>query len=259
MKVLIAVPTYKRPYILEKRAWYFLKDLKNADVRVFCDEDEEMYYEQVAGDRVVVGAKQGKPDGLISQLNFIGEYARNNGYDIVWKVDDKLTLHKGGVKKKDIVPYIDEYILKIVDKFKEGADAIGTCKAREYLHSDKSGFQPRYKPFDASYFLKSEYLSLDTNVFSMDELQVYFKLATEDHLDVWTCFDMYIDNPMGKFEGGLQMFDRLEESKNCLEILTSKYPEIRMKQSRSETSIDVGWNIDYSFYRDKFKKHFTNL
>ena len=73
MKILIAVPTYKRPYVLEKRAWYFLKDLKNADVKIFCDEDEEIYYEQVAGDHVVAGAKQGRPNGLIAQLNYIGK------------------------------------------------------------------------------------------------------------------------------------------------------------------------------------------
>ncbi len=254
MKVLVAVPTYKRPYILEKRAWSFLKDITEADVKIFCDPDEVMYYEQVVGDKYVEGAKQGKPDGLIKQINFIGKYARDNNYDIVWKVDDKLTMHRGSVRKKDIAKYVNQYIKTIVQKFKEGADAIGTCKAREYLHSKKQGFQLRYKPFDASYFIRSEYIDIDEEVFSMDELQFYFKLAVMGKHKIYTCFDMYIDNPMGKFGGGLQMFDRLKESQASWDKLVSTYPEIKEKKNIKDTDIDIGWRIDYSYYRDLYKQ-----
>jgi len=260
MKILAAVPTYKRPYIFEKRAWYYLKNLKNCDVKVFCDKKEYKYYKQVAGDCVVVGADQGKPNGLISQLNFIGNYAVKNNYDVVWKVDDKLTLHKSSIKKKDIVRHIDQYLVSIKKQFNLGADAIGTCKAREYLHSSKKGFSPRYKPFDASYFVRSNYLSLDEKVFSMDELQLYLKLAVLNKLNVFTCYEIYIDNPMGKYKGGLQLFDRLKESKASISQLFKTYPEIKYKDSRSETNIDIGLAIDYIYYRNIYKNHFlTNL
>lgn len=253
MKILVAVPTYKRPYILEKRAWHFLKDLKNADVRIFCDEDEEMYYEQVAGDQVVVGAKQGRPNGLIAQLNFIGEYARKHNYDIVWKVDDKQMMQKGGVRKHKIAPHVDQYLLNIKQKFEEGADAIGTCKAMEYLHSDKKGYKPRYNPFSASYFVKSEHLVLDEKIFSMDELQMFLHLAVKRATNVYTSYEMYIDCPMGKFDGGLQMFDRLAESEKCLEYLMEKYPEIKPKYS-NKGNIDIGNRLDLKHYRELYKK-----
>ena len=253
MKILIAVPTYKRPYVLEKRAWYFLKDLKNADVKIFCDEDEEIYYEQVAGDHVVAGAKQGRPNGLIAQLNYIGKYAVDNGYDIVWKVDDKQMMHKGGVRKKDIGPQVDEYLLNIIDKFKEGADAIGTSKAMEYLHSDKGGYKPRYTPFSASYFVRAEHLVLDEEIFSMDELQMYLHLAVKGSTNVYTSYEMYIDCPMGKFDGGLQMFNRLEESEKCLDYIMKKYPEIKPKEN-GKGNIDIGNRLDIKHYRDLYKK-----
>lgn len=259
MNILVAVPTYRRPYVLEKRAWYFLKDLQNCDVKIFCDKKEYIYYEQVAGkDNVVIGADQGKPDGLIKQINFIGEYARQNKYDIVWKVDDKLSIHKKGISKKDIVKHVDQYLVKISDKFKQGADAIGTCKAREYIYSSKEGFVRRYKPFDASYFVKSEYLKLDTKIFSMDELQLYFLLAVTGKHNVYTCYDMYIDNPMGKYSGGLQLFDRLKESKASWDRLLEKYPYIKEKQNTKSSDIDIGWRIDYNYYKNLYKNGIKN-
>ena len=230
-----------------------MKDLKSCDVRVFCDKDEYMYYEQVAGDRAVIGADQGKPDGLIQQLNFIKEYAIEHKYDVIWKIDDKCELRKGNVSKKDIVPYIEKYVEEIKQKFKEGADAIGTCKSTEYRFAQQEGFIKRIRPFDASYFIKTELFGLDPEVFSMDELQVYFKLAVLGRTNVYTAMSLYIDNPMGKHKGGLQSFDRLKESKKSWLKLVSTYTHIKEKKNIKSTDIDIGWRIDYSYYRELYK------
>ena len=91
----------------------------------------------------------------------------------------------------------------------------------------------------------------------MDELQFYFKLAVNGNHNVYTCFDMYIDNPMGKFGGGLQMFDRLKESQGSWDRLVETYPEIKEKKNIKESDIDIGWRIDYSYYRQlNISSHF---
>ena len=100
---------------------------------------------------------------------------------------------------------------------------------------------------------RSKHLVLDEEIFSMDELQMYLHLAVKGATNVYTSYEMYIDCPMGKFDGGLQMFDRLAESEKCLDYIMKKYPEIKPKYS-NKGNIDIGNRLDFKYYRDLYKK-----
>lgn len=249
MKVLLAIPSYKRPYILEKRTWSWACKLQKCDVKIFCDSKEYIYYSQVAGkENVVKGARQGDSDGLIQQLNFIGQYAIDNGYDIVWKVDDDMLMKKDKHKKESIPSAVDVMISNIIDLFRSGADVVQVSKPIEYRYSDKEGYKKRRVPFAGTYFTKPSLMKYDTRVFALDEIQLYLHCIDQKQSSFYTCHDMYFDSPIGKYEGGLQMFDR--KHLMSYTYLKEKYPEIDWKES-DKSQIDIGNNIDYSAYKKK--------
>ncbi len=59
MKMLVAIPSYNRPYNIEKRTGYWIKEIKNADVKVFVCPSQYLYYSQVIPqDMLIKGAEQ---------------------------------------------------------------------------------------------------------------------------------------------------------------------------------------------------------
>ena len=253
MKVLIAVPTYKRPYVLKKRVLYWLNEITEADVKVFCCKSEQIYYEQVCGGMTEVGATQSGSDGLIKQLMFIQKYAVDNGYDIVWKVDDKMRFKKQGVKMHDSSTYINKLIKTVKQRFKKNKDLdlVTVCKPLDYRYSkEKTGFKKRNTVCAGNYFVRSKRMMFNKNVFALDELQLYLHLTSTGTKTMETCFDMYMDNPMGQFQGGLQFFDRLKLSQETYKYLVKQYPLLKLKENdNAKQSIDIGNLIDYSAYK----------
>jgi hypothetical protein len=215
MKMLIAIPSYNRPYNIEKRIGHWIKNVKNADIRVFVCPNQYLYYSQVIPqDMLIKGAIQGGKEGFINQLLFIKQYAQDHNYDVVFKCDDDMTFTKSKAKKHQHGELIDEAILEF--KFTLSSDptinAISFSQPMEYLYSEKKGFKKRKKAFSGAYGLMQDALC-------------------------------------GTNEGGLQSIDRDMLGRETYENCVKYYPNVVPKDDTKHKFFD----IDYSYYKKNSK------
>jgi len=254
MKILIAIPSYNRPYRIEKTTGHWIKEIKNADVRVFvCPSQYPYYIQTLPSEMVVKGAVQGIDSGYIDQLIQIREYAKENGYDAIWKVDDDMSFKKRGIKKHEIAKHTDLSILEICAKFKDDPEisAIGVSNVMDWLRSEKTGFKPRSNNFSGNYIIRTNLYSIHNDLLLHDDLILYLELKVNGHGKILTYYGLHQDAALGTNEGGLQSFDRLNMSKECYRIMQSKYyPELRLKEVDPEKcKHDIGKAINYTYYK----------
>lgn len=84
LKILIAIPTYKRAGIVTT-----IDLFEKEDSIMFVDSLELKQYKNSYPSYNIVEYKGSQ--GLTPKLNFILSYARKNGYDAIWKIDDDFT------------------------------------------------------------------------------------------------------------------------------------------------------------------------
>ena len=97
MKVLVAIPSYNRPYAIEKRTGFWLKKLKGIDYKIFVREDQFLYYNQVFDEKNIV---QINVKTFRETINEIQKYALLHNYDLVHKFDDDMSFKRLGMAKK---------------------------------------------------------------------------------------------------------------------------------------------------------------
>ena len=100
MKVLLAIPSYNRPYEIEKKCLFWLKELKDIDWKIFIRSEQYVYYSQLIPKNNLVCINV---NSFRETINAIGEYAKSNSYDLVHKIDDDMSFKKLGMsKRKDL-------------------------------------------------------------------------------------------------------------------------------------------------------------
>jgi hypothetical protein len=254
MRVLLAIPSYNRPYEIQKKIGYWIKDIFEADVKVFVCPDQLMYYENSIGSEYVLeGAKQGEPNGLTNQLIYIGNYAKENEYDLIFKCDDDMVFKANGYKKNQFAKLINNSLKEIKKRFfdQKEVSAIAISTPMDWLRSEKSGFKARNKNFAGNYIVRTALWSLKPDLYLHDDLIIWLELKVNGHGKTETYFGLYQEALLGKNGGGLQSFDRLKMSKECYEIMKRKYyPEIFLKEiDPDKMKYDIGKAIDYKFYK----------
>jgi hypothetical protein len=254
-KTLIAIASYNRPYKIEKRMGYWIKNIKNADVRVFVCPDQAMYYEQSVGsDMLIEGAKQGEKNGHPMQLEFIKNWAKENGYDYVLKCDDDMVFKANGYKKPVHAEMIDKSITTIEKRFENDPNlsAVAYCQPIEYLHSEKDGFKKRNKNFSGNYYIRVDRWHLKTHIPIFEDIFVWLELKVLGLGKCETFYGLYQDASVGDGEGGYQSFDRYTMSLKSYEDMKICYPELQLKSEeamKGKTGHDIGKRIDTSYYK----------
>lgn len=255
-KTLIAIPSYNRPYEVEKKIGYWIKDIKNADIKVFVDPNQYMYYNQVIPSEMLVeGAEQGSESGYISQMIFLQNYAKENGYEYILRCDDDMVFKANGYKKHEFAGLIDNSILEIEQRFDENKDlsAVSYCLPMEWLHSEKKGFKHRKKNFSGNCYIRTERWHFRKDLYLHDDLFTWLELQIRGYGYTETYFGLYQDAFLGKNNGGLQSFDRLKMSKECYKRSLKYYPKLTLKSEEgNEDKIkhDIGKLIDYTYYKN---------
>ena len=252
MKMLIAIPSYNRPYNIEKRTGHWIKKIKNADVKVFVCPNQYLYYSQVIPqDMLIKGAVQGEKEGFINQLLFIKKYAEDHGYDVVFKCDDDMTFTKSKAKKDQHGELIDEAILEF--KFTLSSDpsinAISFSQPMEYLYSEKKGFKKRKKAFSGAYIIRTNKWILHKDLYCYDDIFSWIELKINDQANCWTYYGLMQDALCGTNEGGLQSIDRNMLGKKTYKNCVKYYPNVVPKEDTKHKFFD----IDYSYYKKNSK------
>ena len=94
--MLVAIPSYNRPYEIDRTTAHWLHKLPPAiDWAVFVREEQVMYYEQTVQNVVPIQATTFR-----ETVNAYGDYAKEYGYDLIFRVDDDMSFKTREFSKK---------------------------------------------------------------------------------------------------------------------------------------------------------------
>ena len=249
MKALVTIPSYNRPYEIEKRTGYWLKELKQFDYRVFVEPSQVMYYEQsIPSDKIVATKDDNK---LYGQLISIGQYAIDNGYDVVTFIADDMYYTNDQYKKKEASKVVDQMMSECVKRFEEfpKLGVVAFARGMDYFYNKNQGFIRRKKPIWGSCVVRPEILlKLDPTFYTFADLFIAVECVEMGmYIETYTnCTENGVDF---KNEGGLQSFDRRKLSEITCERALKKYPECKLVRNglHGEKILD----LDVSFYITK--------
>lgn len=137
MKVLIAVPTKLRPYLIMKKkgTGYWLQHVKKYDWKVFVEPQEKRYYEQSMRefkDHLVYLPEN--DHGYSYAILQIKQYAIDNGYDLILLTEDDSQGYQSPLRKEHWIT-CEEMLDELVPLFKSIPD-MGMVG----FHTDMQGY-----------------------------------------------------------------------------------------------------------------------
>lgn len=236
MKILLAIPSYKRPYVIDKRTGYWLKQLKDVDWKIFIRSEEFLYYSQVFDSKNLVEINV---NSFRETINAISEYAIKNNYDIIHKVDDDMSFKRiGKSKKENCAEVYQELYSEILEKFKEDGSigAISVCKPMYHVMAKMRGFQRKNKAIYGNFFIKPKYMQMPEGIELFDD--IFFTLQIlKDNCSTLTYCNAYEDAICLKNQGGLQTMNRNEASKRTIEVMKKYFPEIKVGNYKDQLDV----------------------
>lgn len=239
MKLLVAIPSKGRVDTIFKRTLRWAPRL-GFDVKVFVEPQEIEAYREGARDanyqnRTNISDDMfvdiGKTDGGLSHVKgFIKHYAIDNGYDLVFRLDDDiLRFSSRGRNKPDDLMII------------EFSAMVGKCRVTFGKYPDVAavGFGYRNELFEPKewslingrlqtcYIIKPEYIADGFNCF--DDFADYLNIRKQNKVTLRYGLLGIDAADVGKNKGGLQLFDREELANQDMEKLRAIYPAIQFK------------------------------
>jgi hypothetical protein len=236
MKTLIAIPSYNRPYEIEKRTLYWVRQM-NYHWAVFVYESQAKYYRQITGRNHIVTCEDGL--GLVGKMKKVHEYAELNNYDLVLKIDDDMKFSRDGAKKTDAAQVCTDYLDEVIPLFNEEVGLINVAKPMSYRYGPKEGFKIRKSPIYGNYLVRTSLMkNLRAELLLFDDLwvSVETKLAG---LKILQYMGAYEDAITHKNAGGLQSYDRDELGRRSYEYAKTIYPKIEILKDSKHKKFDI--------------------
>ena len=241
MKVLLAIPSYNRPYEIEKTTSFWLKQLVGIDWKVFVREEQFIYYLQNIPIENLVAIKA---TSFRETINELGEYARKNNYDLIHKIDDDMSFKKLGKSKKEHCAEIyTETYEKIIQKFQEDEDLYGISVSKPMAHmrtKDLVWARPN-KSMYGNFCVRPQVLFMPEGIELFDD--VFFSLnILKQGKKTLTYTGAYENSVCYTNVGGLQSVNRNELSKKTIKVMQSFFPDVKeghYKDNTDKVDIDL--------------------
>lgn len=250
MKLLIAIPSKGRPKELFTRTMRWVSRA-GYDVRVFVEPQELEEYREAATDANYLFRLDIKPEqfidigendkGLGFAKSFIANYAKENGYDLVFKMDDDVNRFSGRGKRK-----ADDLMLL------EFCEMVGKCRVTFGKYPDVAaiGFPYSFELWEPKqwtainarlqtcYICRTEYLIGGYGVTEDFAQYIYIRSINKVTLRYGL---LGIDTVgVGKGKGGQAFLESRDEAmKGELERLKQYYPALKYKVVK-----DKDWTIE---------------
>lgn len=235
MRLLIAVPSKKRPEVFEKFAKPFINKFDCDKILVLEKED----YNDYDFDNKLMLEKSNQ--GLSYSLKAIKKYAHENKYDLIFKIDDDVKT----------IGTVWEDIDKIIAPFETHIELGAISFPYRFQFYDKSDrlFTHINKRLQTCYIIRTSCYSIDQKAsnlfedfynFMMLRMQGYFTLYCAKH-DI-DC------KPVGEGKGGIQCFDRKELAIEAIREFKAIDPTIEVI-----TKKDRSWYYEPKFTDKMYK------
>lgn len=252
MKILLVIPSYNRPYIIDKYSLFWLKKCK-FDWKIFVEPQQFKYYKQIAGPENLV---QTENDCYKSgQLNMASEYAKANNYDLMFLIDDDMWFLKNGIKKSDAHLAVNDYLQQIVYAFESqpnlGIVSIGSYLQHKFVKEGDANFKSKNKDCCGAMVVRTELVSYPDDVNHYTDLYLQLNSLSKGYYS-YIYNSIYQNTPDNSYglEGGFQSFNRRLLCLSSFESIKKYYPEVKERTETKNPFLD----IDISWYRDNFKQ-----
>lgn len=221
MRLLIAVPSKKRAETFEKYTKKLLVDI-NYDSALFLEAED---YDQYDYHTKVQLPESNK--GISYSLSYIKQYAEENGYDAIFKIDDDL--RKFGNVFEDMPA-----ILEQLEKYPK-LSAVTFPYSFEFYAKSKNLFTHINKRVQTCYIIKTDRFRPQIGINTFEDFWQFFQIINNDEFTLFCAKHMIDCKPVGSGEGGHQCFDRKEQAIKELEVFKKIDPtiDIIVKPDRS--------------------------
>ena len=233
MKCLVCIPSKGRPGNIKKNIEPFMQRL-GLEYKIFVEPQD---LDQYQFNHVI--ALDANDKGLGYATSFAKDYAEENGYDLIFKIDDDTKAI--GEIEKDWPKVIKAFEIK-----KVGAIAF-PYSFEWYAKSDKL-FTRANKRIQTCYIIRTK-LWRPTEAVSTFEDFYEFLLLRMDNYDTLFCSKHLIDcAPVGGGAGGLQSFDRSSMALKEINIFKSIDPTIQVIKKPEKP-----WKYEPKFTGKKYR------
>jgi hypothetical protein len=236
MKILVAIPSYNRPYEIENKCGYWLKQLKNIEWKVFVREDQFLYYEQVIPEENLVSIDV---NSYRETINAIGEYARDHNYDLVHRIDDDMSFKKMGLSKKVNASEVYKQIYHDVPaQFEQNTNLYGVSVSKPMTHirEREKVWIKRNKCLYGNQWLRPSIMYLPEGIELFDDVFMTLKILQEGK-ETLTYAGAYEDSVVHKNAGGLQSIDRNKISRETIKEFQKYFPEVKEGNYKGKSEI----------------------
>lgn len=228
MKILFAVPSKNRVNVLQKFTWQWLKDFP--DARIFVEPQDFVAYSAAMPEAKIVRINQNN-QGLAYVKYMIADHADFHGYDFIFKLDDDIRGWTDWRKRTDVAGSVKVF-QQILDDARE-IFANSQIKAVTFPYS----FQMYKKEkWSLTSRIQTAYIARTNNFGPRHGINVFEDFCTGLKIRVnggiiakYGLAGIDLGVPVGKGEGGLQMFDRDAMAKKEIELLRKIYPSLKIK------------------------------
>lgn len=238
MKILFAVPSKNRAEILKKYTYQWLS-LIHFDWKIFVEPQDMNKYSEF--DNVISLPENNK--GLGYSKKFIKEYAIQNGYDLIFKIDDDIkcfTDFRKRTSPEETAKLLEWFIEnKVFENFYRHP-ILGAIAFPYSFHMFKNDTWKPAKKLQTAYICRTEFLTNDKYDFTVfEDFAVALDILVKGKKVMkYGLIGIELGVQVGGGTGGLQDFSRKELAEKDAENLRKMYPPLALKK------VEKPWGIE---------------
>lgn len=233
MKVLIAIPSKTRPDQLQKCALQWLNHSKyRGYVRVFVERQDAQSYAEVMDPEQIVQISESNR-GLGYAKKMIKEWAENNGFDIIVKLDDDVNgWAKRGFKFHYInsALFFDEALNASLGKFKKYPDLAAISFPYRFELWEPKRWSAINARLQTVYIIRTKDFEGDERISTFEDFYQYLTIRLNNRFTLRYGAIGISCLPVGKQKGGLQEFNRDEMARAEIELFREIYPALKVRK-----------------------------
>jgi hypothetical protein len=233
MKLLIAVPSKGRAERIMEDTLSWL-DMAGGDWSVFVEPQEYDAYLKAGVPPIFLEKLDKNGQGLMYAKQFIQRYAQDNGYDVVFKIDDDVRGWVGRSRK-----FVSQFSLEVFEAIVRD----GMFMFEKHPNLFAIGFPYSHQMFNVGnkwsvnarlqscYMVRTEHLCPDPRIEVFEDFATFIKIRVLGGDTVRYNFAGINCRPVGKGKGGLQAFtDRKEQAERSAQVLQEIYPALKFRK-----------------------------
>lgn len=234
LKILIAIPTYKRSGNVPTLALF-----DPEDAHLFVDTGELDLYRKEHPNAKIVEYKGDK--GLTPKLNAILDYARKNGYDAIWKIDDDfegMAYFADGYTQRILEPArIYQVIERMAVMAKDSGSplfvTLGIPDIRKYKRSEPFSLFSTLK-IGAYGLLVDNDLRFDERMVMKQDIDMCLQVLLNHRFFIQENRYSFYYRPTMNNKGGVASYRTRDKEMKMMELLRKKWGDTAFNNPNSE-------------------------